>query len=63
MERSLIARYGKLLFVSQQLMDTLPKLQTIADTRRVVEVRAEGDSNPVIPKHVGGSFSRRFGLV
>ena len=63
-ERSLIARYGKLLFVSQQLLDTLPKFPSVTDVARpVVETRSESDANPVIPKQVGGSFSRRFGLA
>lgn len=63
MERSLIARYGKLLFVSQQLMDTLPKVQAATDDTRRVEAHPEGDASPVIPNHMRGSFSRRFGLV
>lgn len=58
LERSLIARYGKLLFVSQQLMDTLPKLRAVTDSRQV-----EGDRSPVIPRSEKGSFSRRFGLL
>jgi len=62
MERSLIARYGKLLFVSQQLMDTLPKLQVVADGGRF-ETQPEDDANPLIPQAKKGSFNRRFGLV
>ncbi|MCP5406201.1 MAG: hypothetical protein H6963_10410 [Chromatiaceae bacterium] len=62
-ERSLIARYGKLLFVSQQLMDTLPKLQAISTDTRQIETHPDGDTTPIIPKHMRGSFSRRFGLA
>jgi hypothetical protein len=62
MERSLIARYGKLLFVSQQLLDTFPKLQAVAHTGQV-EVCSGNDTSPIIPMHLKGSFSRRFGLA
>ncbi|MCP4284473.1 MAG: hypothetical protein GY792_08485 [Gammaproteobacteria bacterium] len=62
MERSLIARYGKLLFVSQQLMDTLPKLQVISGTRGL-EPHTDERTTPVIPRPDTGSFSRRFGLA
>ena len=58
LERSLIARYGKLLFVSQQLMDTLPKLRAVSDLHQV-----KGENRPVVKKKKKGSFSRRFGLL
>jgi hypothetical protein len=62
LERSLIARYGKLLFVSQQLMDTLPKLQVLTDAGHFA-AQPEGDTNPLIPQTKRGSFNRRFGLA
>ena len=58
-ERSLIARYGKLLFVSQQLLDQFPRLQESVDTGPV-EIHVEGESHAVIPPRRSGTFSRRF---
>ncbi|MCB1764249.1 MAG: hypothetical protein KDI27_14075 [Gammaproteobacteria bacterium] len=62
LERSLVARYGKLLFLSQQLLDTLPKLQLVAD-RQLLEDRCKNDIGAVIPEPKREAIRRLFGLV
>ena len=59
-ERSLVSRYGKLLFLSQKLMDTLPKLQAPADPR-LLGKQAENSVSPVIPGPRKGVFRRLLG--
>lgn len=63
MERSLIARYGKLLFVTQQLMDTLPHLLEVSAKQGLPSSHTGKSQTSVIPRPENGSFSRRFDLV
>jgi hypothetical protein len=61
-ERSLIARYGKLLFVSQQLLEQLTELQIdeASGLERRIPAPVQRD---LIPGRTGDSFSRRLGVV
>ena len=59
-ERSLIARYGKLLFVSQQLLDLLTESQ-------LNELSGRGSQVAVQPakvrRHGNATFNRRLGAA
>jgi len=59
-ERSLIARYGKLLFVSQQLLEAVPRLQALAKSSP--SAAFPGGEQMVVPSLAKRYFSRRFGL-
>ena len=61
-ERSLIARYGKLLFLSQQLLEQLTELQ-IDEATRLGQEMAAPTQGGVIPGRSGRSFSRRLGAA
>ena len=59
-ERSLVARYGKLLYLSQQLMDTLPKLPAGTDTQPPGK-HSDSSVSSVIPPPRKRAFRRLFG--